>query len=129
MKTDEVRLMAYVDGELPPDQRHEVEEHIRASAEAAELVEMLKASRVDYRGAFDAQNLPPVPDSLTQKIEAMARAHAARPAAAHASMTMPCPHQPARRFARACVPFPHGSLLRAWRARFSAECSCAPDPC
>lgn len=77
MKTDEVMLMAYVDGELPPDQRHEVEEHIRASAEAAELVELLKASRVDYRGAFAAQKLPPVPDSLTQKIEAMARAHAA----------------------------------------------------
>lgn len=80
MKTDEVTLMAYVDGELPPGQRHEVEEHIRASAEAAELVEMLKASRVDYRGAFAAQDLPPVPDSLTQKIEAMARAHAAAPA-------------------------------------------------
>ena len=80
MKTDELSLMAYVDGELPPDQRHEVEEHIRTSAEAAELVELLKASRVDYQGAFAAQNLPPVPDSLTQKIEAMARAHATAPA-------------------------------------------------
>jgi anti-sigma factor RsiW len=82
MKTDEVMLMAYVDGELPPDQRHEVEEHIRASAEAAELVALLKTSRMDYQGAFASQNLPPVPDSLTQKIEAMARAHAAAPAVA-----------------------------------------------
>jgi anti-sigma factor RsiW len=80
MKTDELTLMAYVDGELPPEQRHEVEEHIRASAEAAQLVELLKASRVDYQGAFAAQELPPVPDSLTKKIEAMARAHAAAPA-------------------------------------------------
>jgi anti-sigma factor RsiW len=81
MKTDEVMLMAYVDGELPPDQRHEVEEHIRASAEAAERVALLKASRVDYPGAFASQNVPPVPESLTQKIEAMTRAHVAASAA------------------------------------------------
>jgi anti-sigma factor RsiW len=89
MKTDEITLMAYVDGELPLDQRHEVEEHIRASAEAAELVELLKASRVDYQGAFATQNLPPVPDSLTQKIEAMARAHAAPSAVNDSAMPAP----------------------------------------
>jgi len=81
MKTDDLILMAYVDGELSAQQSREVEEHIRASAEAAELVALLQASRLDYKQAFAAQKLPPVPDSLTQKIEAMARAHSAKSAA------------------------------------------------
>src|ERR1700693_5537843 len=74
MKTDDLLLMAYVDGELAPDECREFEEHIRASAEAAEMVALLRASRLDYKRAFATQKLPPVPDSLTQKIEAMARA-------------------------------------------------------
>lgn len=121
MKTDEVMLMAYVDGELPPDQRHEVEEHIRASAEAAELVALLKASRVDYQGAFATQNLPPVPDSLTQKIEAMARAHAAAPAVNDAAI-------PATAGAPAAAPIhspnhsPIRSRMRAVPAWLAAAC-------
>jgi anti-sigma factor RsiW len=81
MKTDDVVLMAYVDGELPPDEGHDVEEQIRVSAEAAELVALLQASRVDYKKAFATQELPPVPDSLTQKIDAMAQAHSNKSAA------------------------------------------------
>ena len=81
MKTDDLMLMAYVDGELAADESREVEEHIRASSEAAELVALLRASRVDYKQAFATQNLPPVPDSLTQKIEEIARAHGANSAA------------------------------------------------
>ncbi|MDN7180953.1 zf-HC2 domain-containing protein [Caballeronia sp. SEWSISQ10-4 2] len=81
MKTDDLLLMAYVDGELPPDECLEVEEHIRASTEAAELVALLRASRLDYKQAFATQKLPPVPDSLTRKIEAMARAHSNKSAA------------------------------------------------
>jgi anti-sigma factor RsiW len=75
MKTDDLMLMAYVDGELAPEESREVEEHIRASSEAAELVALLQASRLDYKQAFAAQKLPPVPESLTRNIEAMARAH------------------------------------------------------
>ena len=81
MKTDDLMLMAYVDGELAPGESLEVEEYIRASSEAAELVALLQASRLDYKQAFAAQKLPPVPDSLTQKIEALARAHSAKSAA------------------------------------------------
>jgi anti-sigma factor RsiW len=81
MKTDDLLLMAYVDGELPPDECQELEEHIRASTEAAETVALLRASRLDYEQAFATQKLPPVPDSLTQKIEAMARAHGNKSAA------------------------------------------------
>jgi anti-sigma factor RsiW len=81
MKTDDLMLMAYVDGELAPGESREVEEHIRASAEAAQLVALLRASRLDYKQAFAAQKLPPVPDSLTRKIEAITRAHSAKSAA------------------------------------------------
>ncbi|MDB5834494.1 MAG: hypothetical protein JWR14_4324 [Caballeronia sp.] len=34
MKTDDIMLMAYVDGELAPGESQQVEEHIRACAEA-----------------------------------------------------------------------------------------------
>jgi anti-sigma factor RsiW len=71
MKTDALLLMAYVDGELAPEACGKVEEYIRASTEAAELVARLQASRLDYKQAFATQKLPLVPDSLTQKIEAM----------------------------------------------------------
>jgi anti-sigma factor RsiW len=85
MKTDDLMLMAYVDGELAPEESREVEEHIRASSEAAELVALLQASRLDYKQAFATQKLPPVPESLTQKIEALALAHSTKSAAAGAN--------------------------------------------
>ncbi|QIE27324.1 hypothetical protein SBC1_52400 (plasmid) [Caballeronia sp. SBC1] len=74
MKSDDILLMAYVDGELPPHQREEVERELRTSPDVAERVALLQASRLPYRDAFAAQKLPPVPRSLSAKIEAMARA-------------------------------------------------------
>ncbi|WP_213763835.1 anti-sigma factor [Caballeronia sp. dw_19] len=84
MKSDDILLMAYVDGELPPHQREEVERELRTSPDAAERVALLHASRLPYRDAFAAQKLPPVPASLSAKIEEMARvakAQTARPVA------------------------------------------------
>jgi anti-sigma factor RsiW len=93
MKLDDILLMAYVDGELSPQERRQVEEQIAASPEAEERIAHLTASRLPYREAFGSQKLPPVPDSLTKKIEALARAHkaaAANPAApASADATAP----------------------------------------
>ena len=74
MKSDDILLMAYVDGELPPHQREEVERELRTSPDVAERVALLQASRLPYRDAFAAQKLPPVPASLSAKIEEMARA-------------------------------------------------------
>ncbi|SAL53317.1 transmembrane anti-sigma factor [Caballeronia sordidicola] len=122
MKTEEVTevtLMAYVDGELPPAKRHEVEEHIRASSEAAELVALLKASRVDYQGAFATQNLPPVPDSLTQKIAAMSRAHAGKTAAPTVASAVNDSAMPASAKAPAA---PVRSRLRTVPAWLAAAC-------
>jgi anti-sigma factor RsiW len=78
MKSDDILLMAYVDGELPPRQREEVERELRTSPDVAERVALLQASRLPYRDAFAAQKLPPVPPSLSAKIEEMARAAKAK---------------------------------------------------
>lgn len=77
MKTDDILLMAYVDGELPAQEREEVEKQIAASAEVAERVALFEASRLPYGDAFAKQKLPPVPESLRKAIEDMTRQHAA----------------------------------------------------
>ncbi|MFL9874494.1 anti-sigma factor family protein [Paraburkholderia megapolitana] len=84
MTIDETLLLAYVDGELPPTQRAEVETLVAGSDEAAEFVRMLRASQFDYRRAFAAQKLPPVPASLAQNIDALVQQHRATHTAANA---------------------------------------------
>lgn len=84
MTVDETLLMAYVDGELQPQQHAEVEALVGGSTEAAELVGVLRASRVDYRAAFAAQSLPPVPASLTRGVDALIAKHRAGGTAANA---------------------------------------------
>lgn len=74
MKTDDILLIAYVDGDLAPRDREEVEKEIGESAEVAERVALLRASRLPYQEAFAHQKLPPVPESLTKRIEELARA-------------------------------------------------------
>ncbi|CAB3764979.1 anti-sigma factor family protein [Paraburkholderia humisilvae] len=81
MKLDDMLLMAYVDGELSPLERQEIEKEIATSPETAERVALFSASRLPYGDAFADQKLPPVPESLAKKIEALSRAHAAQPAA------------------------------------------------
>jgi anti-sigma factor RsiW len=85
MKSDDILLLAYVDGELPPAQREEVERELRTSPDVAERVALLQASRLPYREVFAAQKLPPVPPSLSAKIEEMARAAKAKTAESVAS--------------------------------------------
>src|SRR5580698_9690490 len=85
MKMDDLHLMAYVDGELSPHDRHEVEREMTRSAEVSDRVALLKASQLPYQEAFAHQKLPPVPESLTRKIEEMARAATATATAGVAS--------------------------------------------
>ncbi|CAD6524162.1 hypothetical protein LMG28727_01962 [Paraburkholderia kirstenboschensis] len=79
---DDILLMAYVDGELTPHEREEVEKAICTSADVAERVALLEASVLPYRRAFQQQALPPVPESLTRKIAELAHAYATRAEAA-----------------------------------------------
>jgi anti-sigma factor RsiW len=69
MNVDDSLLMAYVDGELSPEQRGEVEAAIAHSDELAQRAAALQASVLPYRAAYDRQTVPPVPESLTRRIE------------------------------------------------------------
>jgi anti-sigma factor RsiW len=64
MKIDDILLLSYVDGALSVDQKQQVEEGIGSSAELAERVALLRASRLPYQHAFAHQKLPEVPESL-----------------------------------------------------------------
>ncbi|SAK50186.1 anti-sigma factor family protein [Caballeronia ptereochthonis] len=69
MNVDDSLLMSYVDGELSPEQRAEVEAAIAHSDELAARAAALQASVLPYRAAYDRQTVPPVPESLTRRIE------------------------------------------------------------
>jgi anti-sigma factor RsiW len=75
MKVDDTVLMAYVDDELSPNERQQIEDELRAHAELADKVALFQASRLPYREAFDAQKLPPVPESLVKRVDDLIRAH------------------------------------------------------
>lgn len=92
MTEDDIRLLAYVDGELSPAEHDAVAQAVAASPTLARAVAQLQASRLPYREAFAAQPVPPVPDSLTRQLEAMLQARAKRDASA---ADHPAPHGPA----------------------------------
>jgi anti-sigma factor RsiW len=89
MMTDDAILLAYVDGDLPPDERRKIEARIQASSETAERVALLRASQLDFADAFAHRKLPPVPESLTHKIEEMVRAHQLKGAQASPAASVP----------------------------------------
>lgn len=78
MNEDDIRLLAYVDNELAPAERAEVEAAVAASPALADVVASLRASRLPYRETFAAQALPPVPESLSANLDALLRTHAQR---------------------------------------------------
>ncbi|CAB3750132.1 anti-sigma factor family protein [Paraburkholderia humisilvae] len=73
MKIDDILLLSYVDGLLPADQKQQVEEGIGSSAELAERVALLRASRLPYQNAFAHQKLPDVPERLVALVGRIAR--------------------------------------------------------
>ncbi|MEM5388497.1 hypothetical protein VSR68_33745 [Paraburkholderia phymatum] len=76
MNSDDIGLMAYVDGALAARQRAEVERMLDDDPDAARCVAWLAASRLPYAHAFAHQRLPPVPASLANTIDIMS--HMAR---------------------------------------------------
>ncbi|BFG78884.1 hypothetical protein PTKU46_69170 [Paraburkholderia terrae] len=75
MKVDDTVLMAYVDDELSPQERQQIEDELRDHAELADKVALFQASRLPYREAFATQTLPPVPASLVKRVDDLIRAH------------------------------------------------------
>jgi anti-sigma factor RsiW len=72
MNIDDTDLLAYVDGELPPHRRAEVEAAVAGSVELMAKVRALRASALPYHEAFEGQRLPAVPQQLTERIASLA---------------------------------------------------------
>lgn len=79
MTMDDILLMAYVDGELTPREREDVEQSISVSPEIAQRVALFAASALNYQHAFAYQKLPAVPERLAIELAGLSRAHAAAP--------------------------------------------------
>jgi anti-sigma factor RsiW len=79
MIMDDILLMAYVDGELTPREREDVEQSIRVSPEIAQRVALLEASALNYQHAFAHQLLPAVPHRLANEVSRLSSAHSASP--------------------------------------------------
>ncbi|HTJ95665.1 MAG TPA: zf-HC2 domain-containing protein [Pararobbsia sp.] len=73
MSFDDTFLMAYVDGELPPSRRAEIDEAIASSPELAHRVTVLRASVLPYQAAFARRAVPAVPASLEAFVAELAR--------------------------------------------------------
>jgi anti-sigma factor RsiW len=78
MHIDDTDLLAYVDGQLPPRRRAEVEAAVTVSPELTPRLHTLRASALPYAAAFQAQALPPVPQELSQRISELISADAQR---------------------------------------------------
>jgi anti-sigma factor RsiW len=74
MTSDDIELLAYVDGALSTHEREAVERKLAASSDMALRVEWIEASDLPYAQAFAQQRLPPVPASLERMIGGIAQA-------------------------------------------------------
>ena len=133
MVVDDSMLRAYVDGELDAVTRQQVDTVLAHSAELRAQADALRASCLPYGAAFDAQALPPLPDSLQRQVEALvavASAPGSATASASASVHLPAPGFAGRRRAlglgwAAAASFGIG-LLVPWRPQVAATEPAAP---
>lgn len=120
MNIDDIRLMAYVDGELPPDERPEIEAAIRTLPEVATRAALFQSSRLSYKDAFSDQALPPVPERLTRSIEEMVRKHVAARQPDATANSEPGSTAPPDRLAEVAVPGAAAADTNAAAARHSS---------
>lgn len=85
MNIDEVTLLAYVDQQLEPAQRAQVNSAVAANPHLLAQLEALQASRLPYATAFNRQNLPLLPPDLAMQISAITSAAASTRAPAFAA--------------------------------------------
>ena len=89
MVVDEVMLRAWVDGELEPGLRQQVETAVANSPALQAQVSALRASCLPYRAAFDAQALPSPPAALLDHVAALVAVAGAAPMPARPLATLP----------------------------------------
>lgn len=122
MTMDDILLMAYIDGELTPREREDVEKTISVSPEIAERVALFAASALRYQHAFAHQKLPPVPERLALEIEQLSRTYAGAPQSANSATSA----WRSRIFSRLRVRFPLNLSLPGLAMTFAAGAlSCA----
>ncbi len=68
MNIDDTDLLAYVDGQLSPERRAEVEAAAAGSPNLGARLHAMRASVLPYGAAFAAQTLPPVPPRLSARV-------------------------------------------------------------
>jgi len=73
VKIDDSILLAYVDEELPPESRAEVEAALASSPELRERLAAMAASALPYVAAFRRQSIPPLPSQLERRVEDLIR--------------------------------------------------------
>jgi len=108
---DDALLIAYVDGELSPEQCEELEQLMDASPELADRVALLMASVLPYPEAFARQAVPPVPESLTRNVDALVAQHAATNSASAIKCEVPTQAPIGTAYARE-QPEPEGFMNR-----------------
>lgn len=81
MKLDETVLRAYVDGELGPARREQIEAVLAHNPELQALADALRASCLPYRAAYESQTLPPVPQRLADQVSVWSTLAASAPVA------------------------------------------------
>jgi anti-sigma factor RsiW len=82
LRIDEPTLLAYIDGELPPERLAEVEDILARDPELAHQAALLRASRLPYRAAYDSLPLPRLPDAVEQRVRDLVQGAAGRASAA-----------------------------------------------
>lgn len=70
---EDALLLGYLEGTLTSIDEAHVRELLHRSPDAASRLSLLEAAELPYSEAFARQNLPPVPASLTRKIDALVR--------------------------------------------------------
>ena len=120
MNIDDILLMSYVDDDVPPEQRAQVEAALAASPEVGTRVAALRASRLPYQAAFARQAIPPVPEALARRLEELIRQPVRAPSPPVEAQRVPSTRKHAT-LAWLAVAFVAGAFFCGAALRFAPE--------
>jgi anti-sigma factor RsiW len=69
MKIDETTLLAYLDGQLSPEDVRQVDQAINQDDHLKTTLQALRASALPYQQAYSAQKLPALPQALAAQLD------------------------------------------------------------